>query len=344
AEDAGGLGTSVQQTADQIITATAFVGSAGDGVVRVFDVIANTLVGVYATAAGDIQSLSAIVAEALSNLPDAVGGEEFARQAADYRREAETNYAVAEEAAQKIRDALEKPLAGETLKSYLRAAREEAEAGAAEAIKARKEQAAADAVASAAAAKLYAEQAAAKAAAEAAAKEAEKAAKATAAEATRAAAAIAQQIEALQLQADTLGLSTDEAKLYKLALDGATESQLKQAAASLAVVDAFEKQKKAQEDYKALVSDLLTDEEKLTAQLKERLKLIESMPDLPEGERREQARRAIDAVFSDAPEFGGIDAAVGGPAGELMKIDDAQEELEEWYATQLELLNQNRQD
>ncbi|MFG5862697.1 phage tail tape measure protein [Metapseudomonas sp. CR1201] len=156
--------------------------------------------------------------------------------------------------------------------------------------------------------------------------------------------AIQSQVEALQLQAATLGLTTKEETLFKLALDGATQSQLDQAAAALDAVDAFEKQKKAQEDYKGVVSELRTEEEQLTDQLKERLRIIEAMPDIPEGERRKQTERAIDAAFTNAPDFGGIDAAIGGPAGELMKIDDAQGELEDWYATQLEMLAQHRED
>lgn len=60
--------------------------------------------------------------------------------------------------------------------------------------------------------------------------------------------AIRSQIEALQLQAATVGMSTKEQTLFKLALDGATQSQLDQAAAALDAVDAFEKQKKAMEE------------------------------------------------------------------------------------------------
>ncbi|MDT4843333.1 hypothetical protein FQZ97_772630 [compost metagenome] len=139
-------------------------------------------------------------------------------------------------------------------------------------------------------------------------------------------------------------MSTKEQALYRLETEGATKAQLEQASALLDTIDAFEKQQRQQEAYRALVADLRTEEEQLTDQLKERLRIIEAMPDIPEGERREQTRRAVDAVFSDAPEFGGIDATIGGPAGELMKIDDAQEELEEWYASQLELLEKSRQE
>lgn len=190
--------------------------------------------------------------------------------------------------------------------------------------------------------------AAAKKEAEKQAKEAERRAKQAADEAAaaakRRAEAIAEVVTNLEYQVKTLGMSTDQETLYKLALDGATQAQLDRAKAAIAAADAFEKQKKAQEDYRSLVSSLRTEEEQLTDQLKERLKIIEAMPSLPEGERRQQTERAIDAAFPDAPKYGGIDASVGGPAGELMKVDDAQKQLEDWYATQMEMLSKFREE
>jgi len=174
-------------------------------------------------------------------------------------------------------------------------------------------------------------------------REAKRAADEAAAAAKRRAEAIADEITNLEYQVKTLGMSTDQEKLFKLATEGATEAQLERAKAALATADAFDKQKKAQEDYRSLVSSLRTEEEQLTDQLKERLKIIESMPSLPEGERRKETDRAIDAAFPDAPKYGGIDASVGGPAGELMKVDDAQKQLEDWYATQMEMLSKFRE-
>ena len=343
AEKSGGLGTSVQQTADQIVNATAFVVSAGDGVVRVFDILSNTLVGMFATATADLQTLAANAAGALSHLPGFAGGEEFARQAAEYRAEAEINYGAAEEAAQAIRDSLEKPLAGDTLKNYLRAAREEAEAAAKEAIKAREEQADANGQASAAATELYRKQLAADEAAQAAAKEAEKSAKATAAESARAAAAIDRQVEALELQAETLGMSTKEEALFKLALDGATESQLKQAEAALDAVDAFEKAKKQQGDYKNLVSELRTEEEKRVDTLREQMAILDAMPGLETGEREKMASRVTEGLFEDAPDTG-LSEVDAGPLGELSKLADAEKAQQDWYNSQLEMLGAFRQE
>ena len=162
--------------------------------------------------------------------------------------------------------------------------------------------------------------------------------------AEKAADAIAGQIAALQLQAQVVSKTADEATLFKLAQDGATESQLGMAEAALKTVAGFESAKKAQEDYKNLVSDLRTEEEKRTDTLREQLAILDAMQGLQPSEVADVAGRIANGATEDAPEFGGIDASVGGPAGELQKIDDAQEALEEWYGTQLEMLEGFRQE
>ncbi|WP_165856728.1 hypothetical protein [Marinobacter sp. JSM 1782161] len=60
--------------------------------------------------------------------------------------------------------------------------------------------------------------------------------------------AINKEISALQLQADTLGLTEDEAKLYRLELEGATPAQLEHAAAILKTISAYEDQVEAQKE------------------------------------------------------------------------------------------------
>lgn len=52
--------------------------------------------------------------------------------------------------------------------------------------------------------------------------------------------AIRSQIDALKVQAATLEMTTKDQTLYKLALDGATQSQLDQAAAALKTIEAYE--------------------------------------------------------------------------------------------------------
>jgi hypothetical protein len=160
--------------------------------------------------------------------------------------------------------------------------------------------------------------------------------------AQKAADAIQKQVDALRLQADTVGMAADQAELYKLKLDGATDSQLAQAEAALKAVSAFEAQQKQQEAYKDLLAELRTEEEQLTDQMRERLAVLDAMQGLEPDERMKVAGRIAGAATTDAPEFGGLDAAVGGPFGELLKIDEAEEKLQEWYDTQLEMLEQFR--
>ena len=160
--------------------------------------------------------------------------------------------------------------------------------------------------------------------------------------AQKAADAIQKQVDALRLQADTVGMAADQAELYKLKLDGATDSQIAQAEAALKAVSAFEAQQKQQEAYKDLLAELRTEEEQLTDQMRERLAVLDAMQGLEPDERMKVAGRIAGAATTDAPEFGGLDAAVGGPFGELLKIDEAEEKLQEWYDTQLEMLEQFR--
>ncbi|HHH9422873.1 TPA: phage tail tape measure protein [Pseudomonas aeruginosa] len=155
--------------------------------------------------------------------------------------------------------------------------------------------------------------------------------------------AVASLISSLQLEAATVGMTADEQKLYRLELDGATASQLAQAKAAIETVESFKKQQKAQEDYKKLVQDLRTDEERLLDTTKERLAVLDAMQGLSDEERNRVASRIVSDSFSAPPSFGGADAVVAGPQGELDKIDKAEEELEKWYQSQLDLLNANRE-
>lgn len=155
--------------------------------------------------------------------------------------------------------------------------------------------------------------------------------------------AVTSLISSLQLEAATVGMTADEQKLYRLELDGATASQLAQAKAAIETVESFKKQQKAQEDYKKLVQDLRTDEERLLDATKERLAVLDAMQGLSDEERNRVASRIVSDSFSAPPSFGGADAVVAGPQGELDKIDKAEEELEKWYQAQLDLLNANRE-
>lgn len=153
--------------------------------------------------------------------------------------------------------------------------------------------------------------------------------------------AIKQQVAALKLQAETLGMAEDELVLYKLAQEGATDSQLAAARAALDAVSAYEASEQSAEDYQNLLLELRTTEERLTDQMHERMAVLDAV-NVASEEYAETAARIAEAAFIDAPEFGGLDATIGGAFGELNKIDEAEEKLQEWYTTQLEMLEEFR--
>ncbi|WP_438455430.1 hypothetical protein [Vreelandella venusta] len=155
--------------------------------------------------------------------------------------------------------------------------------------------------------------------------------------------AIKQQVAALQMQAETLGMAEDELVLYKLAQEGATDSQLAAARAALDAVSAYEASEQSAEDYQNLLLELRTTEERLTDQMHERLAVLDAV-NVASDEYAETAARIAEAAFIDAPEFGGLDASIGGAFGELNKIDEAEEKLQEWYDTQLGMLEEYRKE
>lgn len=108
--------------------------------------------------------------------------------------------------------------------------------------------------------------------------------------------------------------------------------------------EAVKEQNKALEAYQRLIADLRTDEEQLTDQMRERLAVLDAMQGIEPDERMKVVARIAGAATEEAPEFGGLDATVGGAFGELAKIDDAEEQLAEWYERQLEMLEGFRAD
>lgn len=152
-------------------------------------------------------------------------------------------------------------------------------------------------------------------------------------------------LDGLREQSLLLGKTTEQQELYKLELLGASEAELAEARALLQKIDAFEKQEKAQEkaleaqkerqeNYKSLVAELRTDEEKLTDQLEQRLNILQAINNLPPADRQQIQGRIAAGQFTDAPEFGGSDSE----QGEIDKLNKAQERLDEWYQTSLERL------
>ena len=93
---------------------------------------------------------------------------------------------------------------------------------------------------------------------------------------------------------------------------------------------------KTQEKFKDLQKELLTPEEELLAKTRERIALLKQAAPATE-QYRDSMERISKATITTAPKFGGIDASVGGPSGELIKVAEAQKELETWHKKQIEM-------
>lgn len=119
AKEAGGLKGVVGDLGEKLVESTAFIANAGDGVVRVFDVIANTLVGMFATAVGHTDNLAAQANTALSVLTFGDTSKEFKQNAADFANSAQIQFGVAAQAAGKIHENLDRPLVGDQFKEYV---------------------------------------------------------------------------------------------------------------------------------------------------------------------------------------------------------------------------------
>lgn len=174
------------------------------------------------------------------------------------------------------------------------------------------------------------------------------------------------QVEAVEMQAKTWGMTAVEAKLYQLQQEGATQAQIDRARAALEQVEALEAlernrqrgleaqrradeaaqraYRQAQDDYAALNRELRTDEEKLTDQLRERLAVLEAISGLSAEERDKNLGRIAAAGFKDAPKYSGLAPEVGGALGEALKLNAAQSELDAWYKAQLDLLAKYREE
>lgn len=127
------------------------------------------------------------------------------------------------------------------------------------------------------------------------------------------------------------------------ALDGARQQALLREAARL---DAAEAARKAGDDYKALLEDLQTKEERLTAQMRERMSVLDAARAsgaANDGQYTQAAGRIAAASFEKAPKFTGLAPEVGGAAGELAKVAEAEKALKDWHDRQLQMLADRRQ-
>lgn len=94
----------------------------------------------------------------------------------------------------------------------------------------------------------------------------------------------------------------------------------------------------ARKEYDGLMASLQTKEQSLLATTRERMKVLEDANragTLSSDQYRAGADAISKASVTEAPSFGGLDASVGGPSGELIKVAEADKKLAEWHEAEL---------
>ena len=143
---------------------------------------------------------------------------------------------------------------------------------------------------------------------------------------------ISQQQEQLALAGQSTELAKTKYQVTQGELGALSETQKTELLRNSAALDHLN----AVERLKSLNKELLEPEEALLNTTRERIKLLREAAPATE-EYRKTMERISKASVQEAPKFGGIDSSVGGASGELIRVADAQKELEKWHETQLEM-------
>lgn len=143
---------------------------------------------------------------------------------------------------------------------------------------------------------------------------------------------ITQQQEQIALSGQNTELAKTKYQVTQGELGVLSEAQKTELLRNSAALDHLN----AVERLKSLNKELLEPEEELLNTTRERIKLLREAAPATE-EYRKTMERISKASVQEAPKFGGIDSSVGGASGELIRVADAQKELEKWHETQLEM-------
>lgn len=91
----------------------------------------------------------------------------------------------------------------------------------------------------------------------------------------------------------------------------------------------------AQEAYKGLLLELRTEEERMIDTVREQVQVLKEAG--IEGEEYADAlERIIGATSTTAPQYAGMHASVGGASGELIRLAEAEQRLDEWRIKEIE--------
>lgn len=304
AEEAGGLGEAVGKGVGTAVKALAFLMDMGDGVKRLFELVADSAITYFARIAKSSADTALFVTRALDSIP----GVDMSDSIRSLEEFSATAQGVVREAADNMRRTLDEPLAGEKFLKFYEKAQKEGQKAAEAAVRDREARRKLGAV--------YEE---------------------SADSMQKAADTAANLIANLELEAATLGMSSRERARYKAQLEGATAAQLEQIDALHSAIDAYEQGEKSASDYLALVAELRTEEERRTETLREQMRVIRESG---EANAELAARAARAALDFGMPTFSGGDS----PVGELHRFAQEEEELQSWYDRQLEMLAGFRQE
>lgn len=120
--DAGGVGPAIKKSAAQAVEAMAFIVDAGDSAGRVFRIISAEFDGLVASAAGSIIAGVYQTLSLLNKLP----GVDLSSQLGELENNYTSQVAAATDATERMRSALETPLAGTAFLDYYKKANENA--------------------------------------------------------------------------------------------------------------------------------------------------------------------------------------------------------------------------
>lgn len=125
-KEAGGLQSQIKSLAQGLVETVAVVASVGDGIARAFNITAQALVGSFDTAMYYFNSIGAAGNDILGKISWGETSREFKTAAENMRQDALVNFGNARVAAEAINTELTKPLAGDSIREYVKQAQEAA--------------------------------------------------------------------------------------------------------------------------------------------------------------------------------------------------------------------------
>lgn len=125
-KEAGGLQAQIKSLANDLVETVASVASVGDGIARAFKITAQALVGSFDTAMYYFNSIGAAGNDILGKITFGQTSREFKTAAENMRQDALVNFGNARVAAEEINKELTKPLAGDSIREYVKQAQEAA--------------------------------------------------------------------------------------------------------------------------------------------------------------------------------------------------------------------------